>query len=445
MAQNYTKEVFNNDTNWVCPAGVTKITLSTYKLYRSSMCGESSKHLLDADGTLYGVGSNTSGKLGDGTSMDTSSPVVVAGALKYKSVHAAKAQNTVKGLTTNDVIYSWGTGALFALGDGTAVDKSSPVAVVGNLPVQNPFNPTTAHHGMGLNSQLQAYSWGYNNSGQLGINSVVNQSTPVPVVTGVRFKRLYAEAQNTSFGIDEEGRLYAWGSNLNGVLGDGTIVSRSTPVLVNSFQRFKHVSSNLGTLAISTNGALYGWGNNSNFLLYGYGTGNYLDPVLIETSINGQKFKKVSVSAGGGNRHVVALMENGDLYTWGLNQWGQCGVGSSAYLLSTPTLVVGGRKWQDAFCAESGTMAIDVDGNYWGWGENFLGSLGSGTSSVSVSTPVLISNSIKYAQPKELIGRYTVDVIPGAMYPVKVGDWYGLFDNKFYGVDVQEMVLEYFG
>ena len=142
MAQNYVKETFQGNTNWVCPAGVTRVIMTMYKLYRSEMAGATTSVILDADGAAWAVGAGTNGELGNNSTVTQSSPVAVAGALKFVSVSARGGFSTsTMAMTGSGVMYAWGVNTSGQLGDNTVVAKSVPTAVLGtNVVQQQPFS-----------------------------------------------------------------------------------------------------------------------------------------------------------------------------------------------------------------------------------------------------------------------------------------------------------------
>jgi len=76
-----------------------------------------------------------------------------------------------------------------------------------------------------------AYAWGYNGTGELGNGTyTANSSTPVPVAlpSGVTATAL-AAGENHSLAIGSDGKVYSWGYNGNGELGDGTTTDRHSP------------------------------------------------------------------------------------------------------------------------------------------------------------------------------------------------------------------------
>jgi alpha-tubulin suppressor-like RCC1 family protein len=173
----------------------------------------------------------------------------------------------------------------------------------------------------------------------------------------------------------------AWGSNLNGHLGNGSGVSSSTYVTVSGPRNISQISDgNSHSLAVTTDGSVYAWGYNGNGEL---GTGdrsNYPSPQLV-AGLSG-----ITQVAAGWD-HSLALSSDGTVWAWGNNTAGELGNGSTARSLipvqvpglTGVTAIAAGNEW---------SMALRSDGTVWGWGGNQWGQLGNGPT--AIATPVQI-------------------------------------------------------
>ncbi|BDR52198.1 hypothetical protein KIM372_01050 [Bombiscardovia nodaiensis] len=234
-------------------------------------------------------------------------------------------------------------------------------------------------HYLAIGSNGKAYAWGKNTYGQLGDGSVMSKSTPVEVKTpaGVQFVKVYAGREH-SLGLTQDGRLYAWGYNQFGELGMGQMSEKQlTPTLVGipAGERVTQVSAGYNhTLAVTASGNVYAWGRNDNGQL---GSGNYNNspwPMQVASLPAGQ-IKQVA--AGGYSSY--ALTTSGQLYSWGNDRWGQLGHGSSGSTLSRPTIVnssAGGFTQVSA--GDYHVLALNGAGYAYSWGYNGRGQLGTG-------------------------------------------------------------------
>ena len=191
-----------------------------------------------ANGTMYSWGDNFNGQLGINITIggNRSSPVLVAGGLT-DWIQVSAGNKSLSGsslaIRATGQLYSWGSNQNGILGDNTVVARSSPVLVAGGftnwIQASLGFN-----HSLAIRATGQLYSWGGNNSGHLGHNTATTVSTSSPVLVAGGFTDwVQASAGNThSLGIRATGQLYAWGLASSGILGDNTVVTKSSPVLV---------------------------------------------------------------------------------------------------------------------------------------------------------------------------------------------------------------------
>src|SRR2546426_11160538 len=139
-----------------------------------------------AAGAAYCWGTNGSGQLGDGTTTDRSSPAMVGGGVRFTGVSAAGSQGAddghTCGVTTAGAVYCWGMNDYGQLGDGSTTNESSPVPVAGGLR----FAAVSAGylHSCGVRPTGAAACWGVKRHGQIGGRSTSNRPNPLPVRGG---------------------------------------------------------------------------------------------------------------------------------------------------------------------------------------------------------------------------------------------------------------------
>jgi alpha-tubulin suppressor-like RCC1 family protein len=183
--------------------------------------------LTAAGGKAYCWGDNSFGALGDGTTFDQLSPVLIADSLTFTAVSAGEFHTC--GVTAA-AASCWGSNFAGQLGDGTtSTDTLSPVLVVGNMTFAT--LSLGGDHTCAATAAPVAYCWGYNNLGQLGDGTMTDRSSPTLVTGSVSFATVSAGTLH-SCGLTSAGAAYCWGANPTGQLGDGTTATRTTPVPV---------------------------------------------------------------------------------------------------------------------------------------------------------------------------------------------------------------------
>jgi alpha-tubulin suppressor-like RCC1 family protein len=234
------------------------------------------------NGTAWGWGGNTYGRLGDDTTVDKSSPVsVVGGFTNWCRVSAGSTHSA--GLRSNGTLWAWGGAGVGQLGDNTTVNKSSPVSVVGGFTDWCQVS-VGASFKLGVRTNGTVWGWGFNNVGQLGDNTVAAKSSPVSVRGGFTDWCQVSAGESHSLGVRRSGSAWAWGSSACGALGDGTTVSKSSPVLVvGGFTDWCQVSAAARyiSLGVRTNGTAWAWGNGAYGILGDGTTVSKSSPVSI--------------------------------------------------------------------------------------------------------------------------------------------------------------------
>jgi len=304
---------------------------------------------LTSSGTAYAWGCNASGRLGDNTIIARSAPVTVAGGITNWSQVSAGAVHSLG--IAGSVAYAWGSNAYGgALGDNTATTKSSPVTVVGGITNWNTIEAGAARSN-GLTSDGVAYSWGFNAYGQLGDGTVINRSSPVTVVGGITWDQISGHGYHT-LGISN-GIAYAWGNNNTGQLGDNTTIGKSSPItVVGGITNWSQVSAGRGVSIGITNGVAYSWGLNGSGQLGDNTTINKASPVTVVGGIiNWTSVNADSTSIG---------IANGVAYAWGLNGSGLLG-DNTAINKSSPVTVVGGITTWSNISVRNHVLGISTD------------------------------------------------------------------------------------
>jgi len=270
------------------------------------------------------------------------------------------------------------------------------------------YTYSTTAHTLAIAMDGTLYTWGRNNYGQLGRgNTTQNSTNNSPQMTTLRgdVKFIAVSAGRfSSAAIDEDGRLYTWGRNTNHQLAQGTSSGNQTsPRLVNTTLRFRAVSAgDYFMYAITTDNKLYAWGYN-NYGQLGQGDTTTMS-IPQPVRVNGSYDTPIeSVSCRSLEGHVIVLTKAGDLFACGRNNRGQLGIGNTTaqrWMVPVSTSL----KFKAIATGHFHSMAVAMDGTLYAWGRNNYGQLGIGnTSNRSVPTPV--SGNRKYVAMAA--GEYT--------------------------------------
>ncbi|MFY1653132.1 RCC1 domain-containing protein [Solwaraspora sp. WMMB762] len=320
------------------------------------------------DRTVVAWGWNIHGQVGDGTSAYRLTPVQVCAVgqvapcgefLRGVRALSANGNTTLAQLTTGAAV-AWGSNLYGQLGDGTTLDRHTPVQVcaVGQVAPCERFLTGVrslavgGQHSMAVVDNALAVAWGFNQNGQLGDGTTLDRRTPVrvcavgqvaPCDRFLNAVRAVAGHLMQSMALLGDGSVVTWGYNGLGQLGDGTTVNRLTPVRV----------------------CAVGQAAPCERFLYGVR----------------------QISAGG--NHSAAQLSSGGVVTWGFNDNGELGDGTdqsrstpvrvcavgqadpcTRYLVLIRAISVGG----------SHNLALQPDYSVVAWGLNNLGQLGDGTT-----------------------------------------------------------------
>ncbi len=211
------------------------------------------------------------------------------------------------------------------------------------------------------------WAWGSNEFGQLGIGSTTSPYELLPTKVMENVSSVSA-AWNHTVAIRMDGSLWAWGSNEFGQLGIGYTTSPYESLPTKVMENVYSVSAGGNhTVAIRMDGSLWAWGNNSSGQLGDGTTISKRTPVKIMDDV-------VKVTAGGS--HTNTIKKDGSLWSWGFNGSGQLGNGTTTRQL-VPIKVL--ENVRNVSAGNNHTLAIKEDGSLWSWGYNASGQLGNGT------------------------------------------------------------------
>lgn len=342
--------------------------------------GDSHTLALDGQGGVKAWGSNIVGQLGDGTTNPRSSPAPVPGLQGI--VQVAAGINGSAALAMDGTVWMWGSNQQGILGDDSTAQY--PIYRPAPGPVPNLQGIVSVSAGwnqmLALRSDGRVFVWGSNSYGEIAQVSSTNYvSHPVELQTIPPALGVFA-GKTFSFATTLSGSAYGWGANESGQLGTGTTVSPLySPATVANLTNVIEMDGGVKhTVALTNDGRVWTFGDNQYGQL-GVSSGvtsratpAALPPFSLATI--------TSVSAG--YYYTLALANNGTVYGWGHDSKGQLGngqSGSGTYLFA-PVQVLSLTNAAAISAGSYSSFAFDTQGRLFAWGWNSSGQLGDGTT-----------------------------------------------------------------
>jgi len=407
--------------------------------------------VVKTNGTLWGWGVNTAGRLGIGSVANASSPVQI-GALadwSYPVIsgpHQGNEAETAMSICTktNGTIWSWGSNTFGGQGRNIAGvgfanssnRTSSPVQIGTDTNwAQGPSKVAIGNFGNvgAIKTNGTLWLWGYNGYGTLGLNDKVYRSSPVQLGSGTTWSKVssgdrFIIGQTTSslLGFTTSATLpnqyddVPIALNIIATSGDSSItysnttsLPAGTSLLANGYfygtvsvssptnysftvkatdETLQEVSRTF-SLNVKNRILLWGWGNGDKDILVQGVLTSRSSPTQIGTSPN---WTKVSANHEGSYPGIIARKDDGTLWSWGVNSSGQLGFGSTSATQgrSSPSQIGTDTNWTDNFMIRtSAAIAIKSDNTLWMWGSGANGLQGNNSTADRLSPGMVDSGS----------------------------------------------------
>jgi hypothetical protein len=235
-------------------------------------------------------------------------------------------------VTDDGMAFAFGKNDEGQLGDGTTISRSTPVQVLELYGKTITDISAGGFHTLSVTSEGEVYSWGANNYGQLGTGDTYIRHYPTRIYIEDEFVTHVSAGEYFSLALTRDGDVYAWGSNQYGQLGIGNSINQWKPVKITAFNDIFITKIDAGkdhAIALSFEKVVYTWGRNDDGQL---GDGTTTDrswPDLLN-------FSRDVIDINGGGRHSLLITNDSYAFGFGNNVYGQLGIGST-YNQPSPT------------------------------------------------------------------------------------------------------------
>ncbi len=363
--------------------------------------------IMESSGSAWVWGHNESGMLGlnQGDSPGTnnfSSPVQMSTETSWIAITGSI--SAASGIKRDGTLWTWGYNQSGQLG------QNSPVPTRQSSPTQVGTDTTWSNVSFGTDKNIMAtktdgtlWTWGLNEYGQCGINGTTSPSnagisSPTQVGTDTTWTDKISAGYDQSFAIKTDGTLWGWGFNESpdGAIGVPGNAERSSPTKIGTKTDWVFVNAGSACCgAIRNTDDLFVWGVNTYGQLGLNNKTRYTSPKQIPgawQSVSLTKDVTVYASSGG-------IQADGTLWKWGgnyggaLGQNGDISPNANNTRRSSPVQVGTDTNWNQMDGYLSGTIATKTDGTLWTWGNNPTGELGHNNR-----------NPATYSSPKQIPG-----------------------------------------
>lgn len=326
-----------------------------------------------SDSTAKAFGENATGQLGNGDNTDSNVPVS-NGLTDIIAVSAGGDQleaHTMV-LKSDGTVWAWGSNLYGQLGNASTTNTNTPVQT---LLLSNIMAISAGGwHSVALKNDGTVWTWGWNMDGQLGDGTTTDKiiASQVPGLTGII---QIASGTYHVLALKNDGTVWAWGDNISGQIGNGTTgTDVKSPVQVSGLTNVVSISAGrFFSLAVKNDGTIWTWGEN----LYGQlGDGTTADknvPVQVSGLIG-----KIPAVVATGAFHCMVLKNDNTVWAWGRNTYGNLG-DNTVTNRSLPVQMIGISDVADMAAGTNFSILYKTDGTFWGCGRNLSGQLGDGT------------------------------------------------------------------
>lgn len=351
-------------------------------------------------------------------------PVEVADLADKEIASVASGQQHSLALTENGSVFAWGSNYTWQVGHGYNEDgeyentyhtplrvhefsKENEESPYERQPLRNVIRIQAGdQHSLALKADGTVWSWGSNEFGQLGshgtdMNRLAERVQDLSNITEI------ASYRSHNLALDQEGNVWAWGENWGGQMSNSLSKTKS-PYKVQGLPPIQHISTgSYHSLALDENGDVWIWGIN-DFGLRDPQSDNYSEPIRVPGLSDIEKIAS-------GDAHNLAIDQNGTLWAWGNNSYGEVGTGDSREVITVPEKIEDVESVSEIAAGDQFSIAKTDDGKLYTWGRNQYGQLGDGTTNPQ-RTPSTVN--IKFVEGVKL-NKSSVELKPNETTQLK--------------------------
>jgi len=354
--------------------------------FRAIAAGAKHSLALAGDGTVWAWGENEAGQVTDGAIGSANTPRQVcttAGQPLDEVSSIAAGSNSSLAVRRDGSLWHWGQN--LSRPEYVSSGRSGSKGIWRGAPNNN-ISPTRidgVHDALAVAGNIGSRRYVLlHRDGRLSRFGVYDKETPPLLVRpfpGVTDVVAVAAGAKHFLALKRDGSVWTWGENDSGQLGDGTTTPRDTPRRVMGFGSVISLAAgNDVTLAVKTDGTVWGWGRH----IYGV-TAKGLEVTSSHSPVRIDGLQEVVAVAVPGNgyrdsNHYLAVDRNGRVFTWGFNSQGQLGQGTRGHATVRKAAMIDGLDGVTAVAAGlTHSLALRSNGTIRSWGGNSSGQLGN--------------------------------------------------------------------